>query len=305
MSNINFEYPEIFWLFLIFLICDRFCKVKSNSILFPKVKFFSGIDSVQSNIIKYIKWLIIISVLIAVSSPYKILTESMKPKNGLNIALMLDTSESMRALGFNREDRRLNRFDVVKGIVGDFIKKREDDNLGLIVFGEYAFIASPLTFDKHILNEMLNNIHIDIAGKTTAIYDAIGQTVALLKSEENASNIAILITDGINTAGVIPREKAIELAKNRDIKIYTIGIGRRGEINPIDLQDIAEKTGGEFFIAQDGDELTKIYAKIDRLEKKEIKDLSYEIKDYLYFYPLLLTIILLTIFVTLKNRRYF
>jgi len=305
VSNINFEYPEIFWLFLIFLICDRFCKVKSNSILFPKVKFFSGIDSVQSNIIKYIKWLIIISVLIAVSSPYKILTESMKPKNGLNIALMLDTSESMRALGFNREDRRLNRFDVVKGIVGDFIKKREDDNLGLIVFGEYAFIASPLTFDKHILNEMLNNIHIDIAGKTTAIYDAIGQTVALLKSEENASNIAILITDGINTAGVIPREKAIELAKNRDIKIYTIGIGRRGEINPIDLQDIAEKTGGEFFIAQDGDELTKIYAKIDRLEKKEIKDLSYEIKDYLYFYPLLLTIILLTIFVTLKNRRYF
>ena len=304
MSNLNFEYPEIFLLFVLFLICDKFCKAKTDSIIFPKVKFFHGIGSIKSNLTQSIKWLVIISIMIAVSSPYTILTESMKPKNGLNIALMLDTSESMRSLGFNRGDRRLNRFEIVKKIVGDFIEKRKNDNLGLVVFGEYAFISSPLTFDKHILKEMLNNIHIGIAGKQTAIYDAIGQTVALLKNEENSSNIAILITDGINTAGVIQREKAIELAKNRDIKIYTIGIGRRGEINPLDLQDIAEQTGGEFFIARDGEELKLIYEKIDQIEKREIKDLTYEIKNYLYFYPLLLSIIFLTIFISLKNRSF-
>jgi len=302
MSNIHFEYPEAFLILIFFLICERFCKARINSILFPKIKFFSGISFLNADYLKYLKWLTIILIVVATSSPYKILTETVKPKNGLNIALMLDTSESMRALGFQQENNRLNRFEIVRNIVGDFIEQRKHDNLGLVVFGEYAFISSPLTFDKHILKEMLNHIHIGIAGKSTAIYDAIGQTVSLLKSEENASNIAILITDGINTAGILPRDKAIELAKNRNIKIYTIGIGRMGEINPIDLQDIAMQTGGKFFLARDGDELKRIYETIDRLEKREIKDLSYEIKDYLYFYPLLFSILLLTIWITLRNR---
>jgi Ca-activated chloride channel family protein len=302
MSNIHFEYPEVFLLFIIFIIFERFCKARTNAILFPKVQFFSGITSLNGSFTKYLRWLIIILIILATSSPYKILTENIKPKNGLNIALMLDTSESMRALGFQREDRKLNRFEIVRDIVGDFIEQRTHDNLGLVVFGEYAFISSPLTFDKHILKEMLNNIHIGIAGKSTAIYDAIGQTVSLLKTEENASNIAILITDGINTAGVLQREKAIELAKNHKIKIYTIGIGRMGDINPIDLQDIAEKTGGQFFLARDGGELRAIYQQIDKIEKREIKDLSYEVKDYLYFYPLLLIILLLTIFISIKKQ---
>ena len=302
MNNIHFEYPEVFLVLILFVVCEIFCKARINSILFPKLRFFSGIELLNNDFVKYLKWLIILLVIIATSSPYQILTESVKPKNGLNIALMLDTSESMRTLGFQRENNRLNRFEIVRNIVGDFVKQRKNDNLGLVVFGEYAFISSPLTFDKHILKEMLNHIHIGIAGKSTAIYDAIGQTVSLLKNEENSSNIAILITDGINTAGVLPREKAIELAKNRKIKIYTIGIGRMGDINPIDLQDIAMQTGGEFFLARDGDELKRIYKTIDKLEKREIKDLSYEIKEYFYFYPLLLSILLLTIWITLRNR---
>jgi len=219
-----------------------------------------------------------------------------KPKNGLNIALLIDTSESMKMIGFNQTNLRLNRFQVVKNVVNDFIQKRTNDNLGLVVFGEYSFIASPLTFDKKILSEVLNNLHIGIAGKTTAIYDAIGQTVALLKNEENATNIAILITDGINTAGILNRDEVIQLAKNRKIKFYTIGIGRMGEINPFDLQDIAEQKGGKFFLAKNGAELQAIYQEIDRLEKREIKSIEHEIKDYLYFYPLLISLLSLTLF---------
>lgn len=302
MNNISFEYPEIFFVLLIFFLCDKFCKAKKDSIIFPNISLFSQnsfqvIDYQQS-----MRWIIILSTIIAISSPYIILVEKAKPKNGLNIALVLDTSESMRALGFNRNNQGLNRFESVKEIVSDFIKNRKDDNLGLVVFGEYAFVSSPLTFDKNILNEMLKNIHIGIAGKSTAIYDAIGQTVSLLKSEENSSNIAILLTDGINTAGILERKKALELAKNRGIKIYTIGIGQINEINPIDLQDIAEQTGGEFFIARDGEELKNIYNKIDFLEKREIKDLDYEIKEYLFSYPIFIAFLSLT-FLIWKNRN--
>ncbi len=301
MSSLNFEYPELFWLIGLFIICSLFCKAKSGSILFPRVEFF-GKAGVKKSYLIYIEWWVILTLLTAVASPYYIVSESLKPKTGLNIAMVLDSSDSMRAKGFSSQNRQMNRFDVVKDIVGDFIAKRDNDNLGLIVFGEYAFISSPLTYDKNILKEMVNNLHIGIAGKSTAIYDAIGQTVSLLKAEENSSNIAILLTDGINTAGVLEREKAIELAKNRDIKIYTIGIGRQGEINPLDLSDIAQSTGGEFFIAKNSDELKLIYEQIDELEKRELKDLSYDIKEYLYFYPLLLSLIFLTILVTLRNR---
>jgi Ca-activated chloride channel family protein len=305
VNNIFFEHLEIFYLLAVFIFCDIFCKAKSNSILFPNISMFSKMEIAKFNSLFYLKWIMLISLLFALSSPYKILNETEKPKEGLNIALMLDTSDSMRARGFDQSDKSLNRFQVVQRILGDFIEKRENDNLGLVVFGEYAFVSSPLTFDKHVLRKMVDNLHIGIAGKSTAIYDAIGQTVSLLKSEENSTNIAILLTDGINTAGVLERDKAIELARNRDIKIYTIGIGRQGEINPLDLQDMAFETGGEFFLARDGTELEKIYEYIDKLEKREIKDTTYTIKEYLYFYPLLLAILSLTIFITIKNRREF
>ena len=303
MNSINFEYPEAFLLIIIFIVCSRFCKPKQNVLLFPRVHLFGGRVIQKQNYLFYMKWWIIVTLITAIASPYYTITESQKPKNGLNIAMVLDTSQSMSFGRFDKNNLRLNRFDVVKEIVADFIEKRKNDNLGLVVFGEYAFISSPLTFDKKILKEMLSSIHIGIAGNSTAIYDAIGQTVALLKNDENSSNIAILLTDGSNTAGVLPRDKAIELAKKWNIKIYTVGIGRRGEINPYDLSDIAERTGGKFFIAQNREELQKVYETIDKLEKRELKDLTFNIKQYLYFYPLLLSMLSLIIYITLKNRQ--
>ena len=292
----SFEYPEFFLLIILFVICCKFCKAKFESLYFPQLNLISKKEIFKNRILIYLRWITIISLLTALASPYKTEKLEEKPKNGLNIALLIDTSESMKMIGFNQTNLRLNRFQVVKNVVNDFIKKRTNDNLGLVVFGEYSFIASPLTFDKKILSEVLNNLHIGIAGKTTAIYDAIGQTVALLKNEENSTNIAILITDGINTAGTLNRDEVIQLAKNRKIKFYTIGIGRMGEINPFDLQDIAEQTGGKFFLAKNGAELQAIYQEIDRLEKREIKSIEHEIKDYLYFYPLLISLLSLTLF---------
>ncbi len=303
MSSLNFEYPEVFLLLLLFLFCDRFCREKSSSIIFPNTTFFKSVSNYRLKSLQILKWASISLLVTALSSPYTLLKEREKPKEGLNIALLLDTSESMKAIGFSQQNFTLNRFQVVKEIVIDFINKRESDNLGIVVFGEYAFISSPLTYDKAILSKMVNQLRIGVAGRSTAIYDAVGQSVSLLKREDNSSNIAILLTDGINTSGVIDRDQAIRVAKNSNIKIYTIGIGQQGEFNPLLLQDIAEETGGRAFIARTGEELKQIYDEIDKLEKREIRDVGYEIKEYLYFYPLIFSMLTLLIYITLKNRR--
>jgi len=303
MSSFDFEYPLVFILLLLFLFCDRFCREKSSSIIFPNTAFFKTVSNYRLKSLQILKWSSIFLLVTALASPFTVLEQSEKPKEGLNIALVLDTSDSMRAIGFSEQKFTLNRFEVVKEIVIDFINKRENDNLGIVVFGEYAFISSPLTYDKQILSKMVDQLRIGIAGRSTAIYDAVGQSVTLLKKEDNSSNIAILLTDGVNTSGVIDRDQAIRVAKNSGIKIYTIGIGQQGEFNPLVLQDIAQETGGKAFIARTGSELEKIYREIDRLEKREIRDINYEVKQYHYFYPLILSMLTLLLYITLKNRR--
>ncbi len=305
MNDIFFLYPMAFILIPVFITCAKFCPPKSGAIIFPTFKFLNQINIIEKNWTSIFKWLAIIFLIVTMASPYKILTLKSDPKVGLNIALVLDTSDSMRAGGFHENNPVLNRFEVVKKIVMDFITKREGDNLGLVVFAEYAFVASPLTFDREILREIVGNMHIGIAGKSTALYDSIGQSVSLLKDENNSTNIAIILTDGINTAGNIKLEDAIKLAKKYKIKIYTIGIGREGEINPFELEEIAVSTGGQFFIARSNRELEEIYNQIDLLEKREIKDREHEIKEYLYFYPLLLSLIFLTFAIVIKNKNEF
>jgi Ca-activated chloride channel family protein len=303
MSSFNFEYPELLLLPLLFLFCERFCPEKSSAIIFPNTGFFNSVSNYKLKTLQILKWLSILLLTVAISSPFITLKESSEPKDGLNIALLLDTSDSMRAIGFSEEKFTLNRFEVVKEIVIDFINKRESDNLGIVVFGEYAFVSSPLTYDKGILSKMVDQLRIGVAGRSTAIYDAIGQSVSLLKKEDNSSNIAILLTDGLNTSGIIEKEQAIRVAKNSGIKIYTIGIGQQGEFNPLLLQEVAEETGGKAFMAKSGEELKLIYEEIDRLEKREVRDISYEVKEYLYFYPLIFSMLSLLIYITLKNRR--
>ncbi len=306
MNELNFLYPETFLILIIFLICSKFCQPKSGALIFPTFKFINSSKSlINKNWMAIFKWLSIIFIIIAIASPYKTIIHKIDPKVGLNIALVLDTSDSMRAGGFNELNPLLNRFEVVKTIVNNFIAKRLNDNIGLIVFGSYSFIASPLTFDRNTLQEIVGNMNIGIAGKSTALYDAIGQTVSLLKNEENGTNIAILLTDGINTAGNISINEAIKLAQKYKIKIYTIGIGREGEINPYELEDIALSTGGKPFIAKSNRELEEIYNLIDQLEKREIKDREHEIKEYFYFYPLILSLIFLTLTILIKNRNEF
>jgi len=243
-------------------------------------------------------------MIIALMSPVKDEPYELEPKDGYEIALVLDASQSMQATGFDRMSPNSTRFDAVKEIVGDFIDKRKNDNIGLVVFGAYSFIASPLTYDENILKGIVNELYIGMAGKFTALYESIAQGVNLLKMSESKTKIIILLTDGYNTPNnKFPLDVAIDMAKKEKIKIYPIGIGMPNEYNQKVLVQIAKESDGVAFGAANARELIQVYKKIDELEKSEIKNETYSYLRYYYTYPLSLALLSLLFYLYLKNRR--
>jgi len=209
---------------------------------------------------------------------------------GVNIILALDLSESMRALDFKRDNQIITRLDAVRGVVADFIMERQGDRIGMVVFGTNAFTQLPLTRDYNTIAFMLDRLKIGSAGPSTAIGDAIGISLKRLEDVKSASNIIILLTDGKSNAGQLAWQDAIEIAAQRKVKIYTIGVGTNGEapflvegvfgqryvyqrveIDWDALQTIAQKTQGSFFQATDLASLEKIYKMINGLERTKVE----------------------------------
>ncbi len=304
-NGIYFEFPRIIFVVFFFIACAALCKMKVPSIYFPHTTRFASSSVSSSKLLFFLKWLAIAMMIVALMSPVKDEPYELEPKSGYELALILDASESMQARGFDRDNHSLNRFDVVKSIVDDFISKRKNDNMGLVVFGAYSFIASPLTYDTNILKQILSQLQIGMAGKFTVLYESLAQGVNLLKTSESKSKVAILLTDGYSTAGQdsIPIDIAIEMAKKENVKVYPIGIGHGREYNQNILMKIAKETGGTAFGASNSSELKDVYDKIDELEKSEIKNETYTYKNYYYFYPLFIAFISLMLYVYFRNKR--
>jgi len=305
LNGIYLEYPALLLIFLLFIVCSYFCKVRLPSIYFPHANQFMQNSISNSKLLSSLKWLTIISLVIAISSPVKDEAYEAEPKDGYEIALILDASQSMQAQGFDETNRNLNRFDVVKSIVQDFIQQRQEDNIGLVVFGQYSFIASPLTYDENILSRIVSQLEIGMAGKYTALYEALAQGVNLLKMTKSKSKVAILLTDGHSTVGVdkVPLDVALDMAKKEGVKVYPIGVGMPNEYNRKVLMEIAEGTGGVAFGASSASQLLEVYKKIDELEKSEIKAERFTYLTYYYIYPLFLSFFTLLFYVYLRNKR--
>ena len=221
---------------------------------------------------------------------------------GYDIMLAVDLSGSMRALDFSTKTQTVNRLDVAKKVVGDFVKDRKNDRIGLVLFGNYAYQYAPLTLDTTSVGQMLDDTVISMAGDGTAIGDAIGLAVKGLRDQPEKSRIIILLTDGEDTASSIPPAQAAQLAAQYGIKIYTIGIGSKGAVPYPDrygrvvmarmsldedlLRAIAEGTGGKYFHARDTNALKEIYSHIDTMEKSTVETRQYMIRTPLYRYPL-------------------
>jgi Ca-activated chloride channel family protein len=304
-DGIYFEFPELVLIIFIFIVCAYFCKMRMTSIYFPHTGQFMKNSVSASKLILFLKWLSIVMLVVALMSPVKDEPYELEPKKGYEIALILDASQSMKAQGFDVKNPQLTRFDVVKDIVSSFVKERANDNIGLVVFGAYSFIASPLTYDENILNKIISQLYIGMAGKYTALNTSLAQGVNLLKMTKSTSKVAILLTDGFSTPEIdkIPMDVALDMAIKEKVKVYPIGIGMPHEYNIQVLRKIADKTGGRAFGAASATELLEVYKEIDALEKSEIKAETFSYLKYYYTYPLFIALLSLMFYVYLKNKR--
>ena len=224
------------------------------------------------------------------------------PVSGRDLMLAVDLSGSMEVEDFKLNGQLVDRLTATKSVASEFIKRRKGDRIGLILFGKKAYLQTPLTFDRQTVSTLLNESVIGLAGKETAIGDAIGLAVKRLEKEEVNSRVLILLTDGANTAGEVTPLKAAELAKQYKLKIYTIGIGAdemivrsifgSRRVNPsADLDEktltaIAKTTNGKYFRARNTQELEKIYLLLDELEPVEKETQNFRPTTALYFWPL-------------------
>jgi len=281
-----------------------------------QVPFIDDFQSVASShkINNSRPWLLILSslawifLIIAAARPQYLGDPIELPVSGRDLMLAVDLSGSMEVEDFEINGRAVDRLTATKYVAGEFIKRREGDRIGLILFGRQAYLQTPLSFDRKTTITLLNEAAIGLAGKETAIGDAIGLAIKRLKDEEQDSRVLILLTDGANTAGEVTPLKAAELAAEQGLKIYTIGIGAdemirysifgARKVNPsanLDektLTAIAQKTGGRYFRARDTEELEKIYQLLDELEPVEKDAQSFRPVNTLYFWPLSVAFIL-------------
>jgi len=231
------------------------------------------------------------------------------PVSGRDLMMAVDLSDSMRTADFKVEGERVNRLFATKWVARDFIERRRGDRLGLILFGSKAYLQTPLTFDIKTIQRLLQEAVIGLAGERTAIGDAIGLAIKRLDNASDNARVLILMTDGANTAGEVTPLRAAQLAAERGLKIYTIGIGADEEIkrswfglrrtNPSaqldekSLRSIAGLTGGRYFRARDSEELADIYRLLDDLEPLQRDEQTLRPISALFMWPLALAMALL------------
>ena len=239
---------------------------------------------------------------------------------GVDIVLAIDTSGSMQALDFKKNETQVTRLSVVKDVVAEFVKNREMDRIGMVVFGANAFTQCPLTLDQNILLSFLDKLKIGMAGDATAIGAAIGISARRLKDLKSKSKVIILLTDGRNNSGAISPLQAAEIAKSLGIKVYTIGVGKRGkapflvdsifgkrliyqnvDIDEEVLNKISKMTDAKYFRATDLKSLKDIYKQIDLLEKSEVKSIDHSEHKELFHYFLIPGLFLLLIEIICSN----
>jgi Ca-activated chloride channel family protein len=303
MKQFSFELPWLLALLVLFLLCAKFCKVKGRSIYFPHMELLLA-DKVRKNsLIVWLKWLSIVGAVVAMASPVLTQEYTNSKRDGRDIVLIIDSSESMKQARFDAKDMKKNKFTVVQEVASDFVASRESDRIGLVTFADIAFVASPLTFESKFLQQIIGMQRMGVAGKRTAINDSLVQTYNMLSHSKAKSKIAILLTDGIDNMSKIPLSEVKSLVEKSPVTLYTIGIGTSRDYDGKYLQELAEAGEGEAFGASDAQTLSEIYQQIDELEASKIEAKVYTKVTYLYIYPLFISILSLLLFIYFRNMR--
>ena len=272
----------------------------SLSLVSPKGPRLAGIPF-------FLECLAALLLVVAMARPQRVTRLASNDRYGIDIVIALDASGSMAAEDF----RPRNRFAVAKDLIGDFIARRLDDRIGIVIFGARAATRVPITYDRDVAQAILDKAQVGENGDGTAIGSAIATAVNRLHTSKSRSRIIILVTDGVNNSGSIEPMTAAQIAAREGIKIYTVGVGSRGPVPiPVKRQDpftgeivttyqvvradideetlaaIAKTTGGGYFRATTAKTMGDVLARIDTLEKTRLTAPRSEKVDELYFRPL-------------------
>ncbi|MGK9368553.1 vWA domain-containing protein [Melioribacter sp. Ez-97] len=318
-KDIEFANQWVLYLLLLLPLLFYYCWKKrdkySPSILFPSLKLFGdvpgGIKERLVHLPAVLRLLGIGLLIIAFARPQTFSSGENIYTEGIDIAIVLDVSGSMLA-----EDFKPNRLEAAKNVIGDFIRGRTNDRIGLVIFAGESFTQCPLTIDYNVLRNLLAEIKSGMIQDGTAIGNAIANGVNRLKDSNAKSKVMILLTDGVNNAGEIDPVTAAQIAQKFGIRIYTVGVGSLGqapypfqtpfgirrqmvpvEIDENLLKQISQITGGKYFRATSNRKLAEIYDEIDKLEKTKVEVTSYRhAKELFFFWALGGLILLLTEF---------
>ena len=255
----------------------------SPAFLYSSVKLVEGLTNARRSragaILAALRWLVLASLIVALAQPRLANSHTEVKASGVDIVVALDLSGSMESPDFVVNGKRVDRLDMAKMVLSQFIDMRPNDRIGLVAFGGRAYIASPLTLDHEFLQENVARLHLHMIEDNTAIGSALATAVNRLRDLKAKSKIAILMTDGGNNAGTVEPLDAAAAAKALGVKVYTVGVGNNEVAMQIGrpdwvpdedtLRKIADLTGGKYYRADNAERFRQIYAEIDKLEKTE------------------------------------
>ena len=298
----HFTFGSPYLLVLLLLLpCFLWCKQYSKPYYFPKLSWITR----QSPLLSWEPWLkmgLFTLMVFALAKPFVYDASSDQHKKGRDLIFAIDASGSMAQSGFHVKDRMKTKYDITTELSKDFIAKRFDDNMGVVVFGTFAYTASPLTYDLESLSYLLEMTNVGLAGESTALGDAIMQSIRTLSYGEAKNKAIILLTDGYHNAGQHSPKEAVKKAKELGIKIYTIGIGKKSDYDVSLLETIAKQSGAKNYAASSAKALSQIYEEINALEPSAIRSENYLNQRMLILYPLALVFILLLLWVLWSKR---
>ena len=325
LENITFDNPEFLWLavilFVIILIDYKFKNVKNSSFSISSIKSLNtkSLKVKLFPLLNVLRFTALFMLIVALARPQIIdVSIQTKKSKGIDIVIAVDVSSSMLA-----QDLKPNRLEALKEVAKEFVNDRINDRIGLVVYAGESYTKTPVTSDKSIIINSINEIIFDgVIEDGTAIGMGLATSVNRLKNSKAKSKVVILLTDGVNNSGFIDPNTSADLATSFGIKTYTIGLGSNGNarapiaLNPdgsfrygltkveIDeklLKEIASKTGGLYFRATDNKKLKEIYDEINKLEKTEVEEFKYSNAKEIYRFFVLAAVILILIEWILKT----
>jgi Ca-activated chloride channel family protein len=237
-------------------------------------------------------WLLWFLLVIAIARPQYLEPPLTRTLPTRDLMLLVDLSASMDAKDFiNSKGENIERLTAVKEVLDEFLTRREGDRVGLIVFGNAAFVQVPFTQDLDVTRILLEETSVRMAGPKTAFGDAIGLAITLFEKSDVKERVIIALTDGNDTGSKVPPTEAAKIARDNDIKVFVVGVGDpetvgEEKLDEAALKNVASVTGGQYFFAADKDQLQKIYTELEKINTRKVEVATYRPTIDLFHWPL-------------------